>query len=111
MDKKLQEIEKYREKIADLEREMENERRQKLLDLHEQLGYDSRQDLIEALQKLPGGRRGRRTVITPELRSKISDALKAGEEAGTAIARRFGVSVATVQNIKKDLGLVQPRKR
>ena len=43
---------------------------------------------------------------------KKSDALKAAVEAGTkgaAIAREFGLSVQTVQNIKKAFGLIKPR--
>ncbi len=122
MNNKRQEIEKYKKKIVELERQMEEERRQKLVNLHEQLGYESRDELISALQGLgrgkaaatkakggKRGKRGKRTVITPELRSQILDAIKSGK-SGTAVAKEFGVSVPTVQNIKKQGGLVKKRK-
>lgn len=113
MDNKYQEIEKYKKKIADLERQVNEERRQKLVNLHQELGYGSRRELISALQSLPGGKggKGRRTVITPELRSQIEAAIREGK-TGTAVAREFGVSVPTVQNIKKQRGLVRkPRAK
>lgn len=111
MDTKRQEIEKFKQKIADLERQVEDERRQKLVNLHQDLGYANRRELISALQSLSGGKpgKGRRTVITPELRGQILAAVKSGK-AGTAVAREFGVSVPTVQNIKKQGGLVRKGK-
>lgn len=115
MDKQ-KEIEQYKKKINDLERQVETERRQKLLNLHKELGFASRKDLIAALQspsavKAKGKRRkGRRTVITPEMRKQIQTALR-GKTPGTVVAREFGISVPTVQNIKKEIGLVGKKKK
>lgn len=55
--------------------------------------------------KKAGGRR-KRTTITPELREEIVAAVKGGATSG-AVATQFGVSVPTVQNIKKAAGLTR----
>lgn len=55
-------------------------------------------------------KRAKRTVITPELKSGIIAALKAGG-TGAAIASKFGVSVPTLHNIKKAAGLTKSRKK
>lgn len=112
MDNKRQEIEKYKQKIADLERQVEDERRQKLINLHEEVGYSSRKELISALQGLHRGKSGtgKRTVITPDMRKQIVDALKSNK-TGAAVAREFGISLPTVQNIKKASGLVRKSKK
>lgn len=53
------------------------------------------------------GRR-KRTTITPELRNDIIAAVKGGA-TGSAVAKQFGVSVPTVQNIKKAAGLTKSK--
>lgn len=53
------------------------------------------------------GRR-KRTTITPELRNDIIAAVKGGA-TGSAVAKQFGVSVPTVQNIKKAAGLTKTK--
>jgi hypothetical protein len=116
---KLQEIEQYKTKIAELEKELVNERKQKLASLHSDLGYGSRAELIAALQGLESkprrGKgsagaakkpRGKRARITPEMRDQIKQALLAGKK-GSDVAREFKISVPTVQNIKKEIGLVK----
>ena len=55
--------------------------------------------------KKSGGRR-KRTTITPQLRNDIIAAIKGGA-TGAAVAKKFGVSVPTVQNIKKAAGLIR----
>jgi hypothetical protein len=52
------------------------------------------------------GRRRKRTTITPELRNNIIAEIKSGA-TGAAVAKKFGVSVPTVQNIKKAAGLIR----
>jgi len=49
-------------------------------------------------------------VITPELRSKIESAAR-GSATGQAIAKKFDVSLPTVQNIKRAAGLTRKKKR
>lgn len=107
LNSKIKEIEEYKEKIAQLEEAIEAERRAQLMNLHAELGYQNPQKLIEALQEATrASRKGKRTVISEELRDQIKQALLAGN-SGAATAREFGVSVPTIQNIKKELGLVK----
>ena len=98
--------------------------------LHSAFGFSSRVELIDALMAVDGAGRhgGRRTAkaggtaapaaarkskrarVTPEMKSEIIKALKAGGPGG-AVAKGFGVSSQTVQNIKKAAGLVKARKK
>lgn len=55
-----------------------------------------------------GGKRRKRTTITPELRNDIIAAVKGGA-TGSAVSKQFGVSVPTVQNIKKAAGLTKSK--
>jgi len=104
---KAKALEEYKNKIAELEAEIEAERIQKLATLHESVGLASTADLIEALQSLGSkAKKGKRARITPAMKEQIGKALKSGEK-GSAVARQFGVSVPTIQNIKKELGLVK----
>lgn len=131
---KLKELAQYKAKIANLENAIASARTAQLRNLHNELGFDSRDDLIAALRGVGGSgrRRGRpakkagpkkktakrrgkggrkgRAVITPELRSKIAAAARGGE-TGQAIARKFDVSLPTVQNIKRAAGLTRKKKR
>ncbi|TVR52340.1 MAG: hypothetical protein EA425_05155 [Puniceicoccaceae bacterium] len=52
--------------------------------------------------------KGKRARLTAEDKQKIGDHLKEGRKS-TQLAREFGVSLATVQNIKRALGLTKPR--
>lgn len=56
----------------------------------------------------PSEKRGKRARITPEMKADIIDAAKAGTP-GAVIAERFGVSVQSIQNVKKAAGLVRER--
>lgn len=62
--------------------------------------------------KKAGGKKARakRTRITDELKSKVIAAVKAGGK-GAAIATQFGISVPSLQNIKKAAGLIKARKK
>lgn len=55
-------------------------------------------------------RKSRRTVLTTEQRQSLTDRLKAGATAAKAAAE-FGVSTATVNNIKRAAGLTKPRDK
>lgn len=132
---KLQQLADYKAKIEKLEQSVSAERDTLLRRLHTEVGYGSRDELITALRGLDSGgaggaRRGRkpgkaaaasaaapkggkrrkkRAKITPELRNEIIAAVKAGGTGG-AVARKFGVSLPTVQNIKNAAGLTKKRK-
>ena len=49
-----------------------------------------------------------RRLPRDEIRAKVKAAVEGGAK-GAAIAREFGLSVQTVQNIKKAFGLIRPR--
>lgn len=50
----------------------------------------------------------KRATITPEIKQKVK-ALLAAEKTGEEIAKAVGISLPSVQNIKKELGLVKKR--
>ncbi len=123
---RIKEIELYKSKIAGLEKKIVAEQK-KLSSLHTKLGYSSRAELIKALMVLgPSGKSGnkgrkaskstgaqgrrKRTTITPKLKASIVKALKAGGK-GITVAKDFGVSVPTIQNIKTEAGLIKKRKK
>jgi len=49
-----------------------------------------------------------RAKITSETKDKVKALVKEGK-TGAAIAKEVGISVPSVQNIKKELGLVKKR--
>lgn len=51
-----------------------------------------------------------RAVITPEIKAKVKELVKAKKTAGE-IAKLVKISLPSVQNIKKELGLVVARKK
>lgn len=109
--------------IATLESQL-SRNNSKLLKLPEKFGFKSMDAFIGALQTAAGGRQttlpsaktstptGRkpRAKITPETKAKVK-ALVAQEKTGAEIAKVLNISLPSVQNIKKELGLVQKRKK
>jgi len=53
--------------------------------------------------------KGKRVVLSMEQRAEVVEALRGGITAHE-VAKQFGVSVATVNNIKKEAGLVKSRR-
>ncbi|MBE2214241.1 MAG: helix-turn-helix domain-containing protein [Opitutaceae bacterium] len=126
LSSKIKELADYKAKIVELEKAVLEERETALARAHTDLGFASRSDLIKALKALEKAapkrgrkkgakpadakaeRKGRRkrTTITPELRDSILAAVKEGG-TGAAVAKRFGVSLPTVQNIKRAAGLTR----
>ena len=121
---KIKELAELKEKAAKLEAKVIVERRAELAALPAAYGYDNLKAFIKALKESAGKRRGRkpgklgkpgrppgkrkRARVTPEIREKVKAAVQAGEK-GAAIARKFSLSVQTVQNIKKAFGLIKSR--
>ena len=62
-----------------------------------------------AKSKTSGGKNRTRAVITDETRANVKKLVEEGK-SGAAIARELGISLPSVQNIKKALGLVKARK-
>lgn len=126
---KLQQLATAKAKVEELEKKLSAERNAVLRRLHTEVGFASREDLIAALRGLDGagrrpgrpkaaapasggrkrGKRKARAKITPELRDQIIAAVKAGS-TGNQVAQKFGVSLPTVQNIKRDAGLTRKRR-
>lgn len=120
---KAKQLVAYKEKVAQLQEQVDRTRAEALANLHEEYGFADAEELINAIRAAAGKRRGRRpgrpakkagdhhkhARITPEIRQKIRTALKAGKTGG-AVAEEFGVSLPSVYNIKKEFGLVKARK-
>lgn len=120
---KLNEIAVYRRKLAVLEKELQSFNR-KLLALPAKFGFKSVEQLVDALRTAAGGKatvkvpapakgekkRKARAVITPELKQKLKAMVEA-DKTGDQIAKALGISVPSVHNIKKELGLVKARKK
>ena len=87
-------------------------------------GFDSLEAFITSIEfagrgKSGGAKRARkpskpktrkRAVITDSVRAKVKTLLKAGK-SGSQIAKTVGISLPSVQNIKKAFGLVKAQKK
>ena len=118
----VKELEAAKAKVAELETTLAKERRQKLAGLPREFGFDSVADFIKAVKQAGSGRkssstksadkgrkRSKRARITPEVKDKVKSMVNAGK-TGAQIANELGISVPSVQNIKKEYGLVKTRK-
>lgn len=125
---KIKELEALKQKAAALEAAVAEERNRALAALPKQYGFDSVDAFVDAVLAATGGtrRRGRppgrssaaaggkkprrhRAVITDETRTQVKKLVEAGK-TGAEIAKAVGISLPSVQNVKKALGLVQTRK-
>jgi hypothetical protein len=109
------------EKASSLQRDWERQKR-KLLALPGRLGFGSVRELQAALTLVSGsGAKDstagvrlvaksprKRAVITPEIKRKVKEFVTRGN-TNHEVATTLGISAPTVQNIKKELGLVKPR--
>ncbi len=121
---KLNQLEAARTKLAEMESSLTAERTSALANLPSEFGYPDLNSFIRALKmahRSRGGRRrgakkagsgkaGRRTraKITDETRAQVRSMVDAGK-TGNEIAASLRISLPTVQNIKKALGLVKAR--
>ena len=122
----MKEIEAARAKIAALEKSVEAAMNKELAALPGKYGFASVKAFVTAVTAAVGragkGRAGaqpavagakkRRTraVITDATRADVKKLVEAGKSGG-AIAKTLKISLPSVQNIKKALGLVKPRKK
>ena len=95
-----------------------------LASLPKAYGFDSLKEFIAAVEASGRGKRSgakrakkpskpktrKRAVITDSVRAKVKALLKAGK-SGSQIAKAVGISLPSVQNIKKALGLVKKLKK
>jgi len=126
----IKELEAARSKVAALEAALAKKNKA-LTSLHTKHGFANVDDFIAALKEANGGRGGRgpgrrasaapaaassggkkrskRAKITPEMKQELKSLVGQGK-TGAVIAKTLGISLPSVQNIKKELGLVQARK-
>lgn len=119
---KLQKLRQYQKQMAQLEKEL-SRFNSKLLALPAKYGFKTMNSFIEALRAAGGsgsapsraaaasatasGRKPR-AVITTETKQKVKALVKDGK-TGSEIAEELNISLPSVQNIKKELGLVKKR--
>jgi transposase len=122
--KQIKELEATKAKIATLEKSIAKGLKKELASLHGKYGFGSLGEFVNALKAASGagpkGRRGKpakaagkskrrkRSVITEQTRSSVKKFVEAGK-TGSQIAKSLGISLPSVQNIKKALGLVKAR--
>ncbi len=123
---KIRELQAARAKIAALEVEIAASRKSDLAGLPAQYGFADTASFIAAVTAAAGDgkRRGPQPGPKPAVagkkrrtRAKITDATRAevkklvgAGKTGAEIAKGLGISLPSVQNIKKALGLVKKRK-
>lgn len=119
----IKELKAAKAKVAALEEQVATQLVERMTALPEEFGFNSMDDFIEALQAATGkparkGARGaaksgskkraKRTTITPEIKNRVK-ALVTDGKTGAEIAKEVGISLPSVQNIKRELGLVKKR--
>jgi len=116
----LKELNNTKAKVAQLEQALAKE----LASLPSAYGFESLKSFVAALKAAAGGKvRGaarpkkpaarkvrKRAKITDAVRAKVKKLVEAGK-TGSSIARAAGISLPSVQNIKKALGLVKRSKK
>jgi hypothetical protein len=122
---KLKELAATRAKLASLEQSVQSELNKELAALPASFGFGSVEEFVQAVRAAvggprrgpgrppgkpggPGKKRRRRAVITDATRAQVKKMVDAGK-TGSQIAKEVGISLPSVQNIKKALGLVKKR--
>ena len=122
---KIKELEATKAKIASLEESIAAQLNEELSELPVKYGFASVQAFIKAVKAATGGSKGKRgakkvkavggtkkrtrATITDETRAEVKKLAEEGK-TGPEIATTLGISLPSVQNIKKALGLVKARK-
>ncbi|WP_414664243.1 helix-turn-helix domain-containing protein [Horticoccus sp. 23ND18S-11] len=126
---KLKELQATRVKLATLEKSIADELNKELASLPAKYGFGSASEFLDAVGAATGAsapRRGRRpgavksakkaggkkrrtrAVITEDTRAQVKKLVDSGK-TGAEIAATLKISLPSVQNIKKALGLVKKR--
>lgn len=129
---KIKELEAARAKLATLEQSIVDELNKELAGLPAKYGFASTDEFVQAVKAATGssgggrgrrrgrpaagakagakagGKRRKRAVITDETRTQVKKLVDAGK-TGAEIADALKISLPSVQNIKKALGLVKER--
>ncbi len=126
-------LETAKAKVVELEQAIAAELRSSLATLPAQFGFDSVESFVAAVKaaagvkrkkrgpnkantkkssarKSPGKKRRKRAVITDVTRGEVKKMVEAGK-SGSEIASVLKISLPSVHNIKKALGLVKAKKK
>jgi hypothetical protein len=130
---KLKQLEAAKARLAELQQAVAQQVRRELAGLPGKYGFASAKEFIAAVADATGSKKGRaagraqsaksgaassspkgagrrkRAVITDATRGEVKKLTDAGK-TGAEIAKTVGISLPSVQNIKKALGLVKARK-
>ena len=121
-------------RVAELEKSIATQLNQELAALPAQYGFESVPAFVNAVKTATGGKikvargknkakakakapakaaggrkRRKRAIITADTKAQVKSLSEAGK-TGAEIAKAVGISLPSVQNIKKELGLVRARK-
>lgn len=124
---KLKQLVALKFKATALEAQVAKDLNKHLAALPAQFGFSGPNDFIAAFRSATSGGRGsktrmqngskktgtgrrRRAKITDETRAQVKELVESGK-TGNDIAKTLSISLPSVQNIKKALGLVQKRKK
>jgi len=112
----IKELAKTKAKVVQLEQAIVKE----LASLPAAYGFASTEEFVSALHASKGGsgrsrkpsppKARKRAVITDAVRANVKKLLKAGK-SGAQIAKAIGISLPSVQNIKKAFGLVKSHRK
>jgi hypothetical protein len=115
---KLKQLAAAQAKVAALQKKIEAERARELAGLPARYGFENVKSFIAAVQaasrgrgaKAAGGKKRFRAVITDATRAEVKKLVQAGKTSAE-IAKAVGISLPSVHNVKKALGLVESRKK
>ena len=109
------EIAKLNAQLADLNAKREQEaaaaaakQKEMIAALPAQFGVATLPEFIALVSKVGGIAKGKRAKVTVEMKEQIRK-LSVEGKTGNEIAEIVGVSVPTIQNVRKELGLVKAR--
>jgi DNA-binding CsgD family transcriptional regulator len=105
----IKKLDAARAEVARLEQRVAAERRREFRELPGRYGFSSMAELVQALRAIAPPRRRARAIITNATRAAVKNLARAGK-ATAEIARSVGISPSSVQQIKKQAGLVKARQ-
>ncbi len=118
---KIKELKETQAKMAELEKSIATQLAKELAALPGKYGFETVAAFIKAVKASAGGKRKaasprkpsaprrKRAVITAETKTQVKSLHDSGKTAAE-IGKEVGISQPSVQNIKKELGLVKARK-
>jgi hypothetical protein len=122
--KQIKELEATKAKLVTLEKSIAKRLNRELVLLPIKYGFATLGEFVKALKAAPGGgskgrkgksaksagtaKRRKRSIITDATRASVKKLVESGK-TGSQIAKSLGISLPSVQNIKKVLGLVKAR--